>query len=119
MQATDPLGRTTRYRHDARGRTVEIIGDGDLMVHSQRGARQALYIYGPGSFVPLATVQGSGEEHSTYWYQCDQIGAPLELTDEQGEVAWAADYKVWGEADTRSVLRTGTDDRPVSARAWG
>jgi len=25
VQATDPLGRTTRYRHDARGRTVEII----------------------------------------------------------------------------------------------
>ncbi|MFC4922500.1 RHS repeat-associated core domain-containing protein [Delftia deserti] len=89
------------------------------MVHSQRGARQALYIYEPGSFVPLATVQGAGEEHSTYWYQCDQIGAPLELTDEQGQVAWAADYKVWGEAVMRSVLRTGTDDRPVSARAWG
>ncbi|MXN32825.1 RHS repeat-associated core domain-containing protein [Delftia sp. CH05] len=89
------------------------------MVHSQRGARQALYIYEPGIFVPLATIQGAGEEHSTYWYQCDQIGAPLELTDEQGQVAWAADYKVWGEAVMRSVLRTGTDDRPVSARAWG
>jgi uncharacterized protein RhaS with RHS repeats len=87
------------------------------MVHSQRGARQALYIYEPGSFVPLATIQGAGEEQSTYWYQCDQIGAPLELTDEQGQVAWAADYKVWGEADMRSVLRTGTDDRPLSARA--
>nr|WP_232245787.1 RHS domain-containing protein [Delftia acidovorans] len=46
--------------------------------------------------------------------QCDQIGAPLELTDEQGQVAWAADYKVWDEAVMRSVLRTGTDDRPVS-----
>jgi RHS repeat-associated protein len=34
-------------------------------------------------------------------------------------VAWAADYKVWGEAVMRSVLRTGTDDRPISARAWG
>jgi len=41
--------------------------------------------------VRLTTVQVSGEEHSTYWYQCDQIGAPLELTDEQGEVTWAAD----------------------------
>jgi RHS repeat-associated protein len=41
------------------------------------------------------------------------------LTDEQGQVAWAADYKVWGEAVMRSVLRTGTEDRPISARAWG
>ncbi len=58
--------------------------------------------------MPLATIQGAGEEQSTYWYQCDQIGAPLELTDEQGQVAWAADYKVWGEAVMRSVLRTDT-----------
>ncbi|WP_313282146.1 RHS repeat-associated core domain-containing protein [Delftia tsuruhatensis] len=115
--AYDPLGRRVA-KSDAFGST-HYLWDGDLMVHSQRGARQALYIYEPGSFVPLATIQGAGEEHSTYWYQCDQIGAPLELTDEQGQVAWAADYKVWGEAVMRSVLRTGTDDQPVSARAWG
>ncbi|KAA9172375.1 hypothetical protein F3K36_17220 [Delftia sp. BR1] len=115
--AYDPLGRRVA-KSDAFGST-HYLWDGDLMVHSQRGGRQALYIYEPGSFVPLATIQGAGEEHSTYWYQCDQIGAPLELTDEQGQVAWAADYKVWGEAVMRSVLRTGTDDRPISARAWG
>jgi RHS repeat-associated protein len=115
--AYDPLGRRVS-KSDAFGST-HYLWDGDLMVHSQRGARQALYIYEPGSFVPLATIQGAGEEQSTYWYQCDQIGAPLELTDEQGQVAWAADYKVWGEAVMRSVLRTGTDDRPVSAPAWG
>ncbi|MEE9873433.1 MULTISPECIES: RHS repeat-associated core domain-containing protein [Delftia] len=113
----DPLGRRVS-KSDAFGST-HYLWDGDLTVHSQRGVRQALYIYEPGSFVPLATIQGAGEEHSTYWYQCDQIGAPLELTDEQGQVAWAADYKVWGEAVMRSVLRTGTDDRPISARAWG
>lgn len=40
--------------------------------------RRSIYIYEPSSFVPLATIQGAGEEHSTYWYQCDQIGAPLD-----------------------------------------
>ena len=79
--------QATRYAYDPTGRCVaksdafcstHYLWDGDLMVHSQRGARQALYIYEPGSFVPLATVQGAGEEHSTYWYQCDQIGAPLD-----------------------------------------
>ena len=74
-----PLGRRVA-KGDAFG-SIHYLWDGDLMVHSQRGARQALYIYEPGSFVPLATIQGAGEEHSTYWYQCDQIGAPLELTD--------------------------------------
>ncbi|MCO5337166.1 RHS domain-containing protein [Delftia tsuruhatensis] len=65
--------------------------------------RRSIFIYKPGSFVALAPIQGAGEEHS----------------DEQGQVAWAADYKVWGEAAMRSVLRAGTYDRPVSSRAWG
>ena len=32
------------------------------------------------------------------YYQCDHLGTPQELTDEQGEIAWAAHYKAWGEA---------------------
>ncbi len=86
--AYDPLGRRVS-KSDAFGST-HYLWDGDLMEHSQRGTRQALYIYESGSFVPLATIQGAGEEHSTYWYQCDQIGAPLELTNEQGQGVWAA-----------------------------
>ncbi|MCO7543121.1 RHS repeat-associated core domain-containing protein, partial [Pseudomonas sp. VA159-2] len=29
--------------------------------------------------------------------QCDHLGTPMELTDEQGNVAWAGQYKAWGE----------------------
>jgi RHS repeat-associated protein len=52
--------------------------------------------------VPLATVQ----DEKTYWYQCDQVGAPQELTDREGNIVWAADYRVWGETTLR---KTGTD----------
>ncbi|WP_372588202.1 RHS repeat-associated core domain-containing protein [Acidovorax sp. BLS4] len=38
------------------------------------------------------------------------------MTDAQGRIAWAADYKVWGEATLRTVARTGTDDAPVRRR---
>ncbi|MDZ4021612.1 RHS repeat-associated core domain-containing protein [Pseudomonas sichuanensis] len=31
------------------------------------------------------------------WYHCDHLGTPMELTDEQGNVAWAGQYKAWGE----------------------
>nr|WP_320200698.1 RHS repeat-associated core domain-containing protein [Agrobacterium sp. rho-13.3]MDX8310232.1 RHS repeat-associated core domain-containing protein [Agrobacterium sp. rho-13.3] len=96
--------------------TTHFLWDGDLMVHSQRGGRESLFVYESASFVPLASIQGTEENRHTYWYQCDQIGAPLELTDAQGRIAWAADYKVWGEATLRAVARTGTDDAPDRRR---
>jgi len=125
--------QTTRYAYDALGRRViktDLFGsthylwDGDLMVHSQRGSKEALFIFEPHSFVPLATVQGihkDKESQQTYWYQCDQIGAPQELTDEQGNIVWAADYKVWGEAKLRAIdwPKTGTDGGPArGSNAW-
>jgi RHS repeat-associated protein len=119
--------QTTRYAYDALGRRVtkadafgatHYLWDGDLMVHSQRGNKEALFVFEPNSFVPLATVQGAvnqAKSQQIYWYQCDQIGAPQELTDAQGHMVWAADYKVWGEAKVRQITlpqsyRTGTDD---------
>jgi RHS repeat-associated protein len=32
------------------------------------------------------------------FYQCDHLGTPQELTDMNGEIAWAAEYKAWGYA---------------------
>ncbi|MET3140221.1 RHS repeat-associated protein [Undibacterium sp. GrIS 1.2] len=101
----DALGRRTK-KTDAFGAT-EYLWDGDLMIHSQRGNKASLFVFEPDSFIPLATIQ----DENTYWYQCDQIGAPQELTDQVGEIVWAADYKVWGEAKVRDVvLKTGTDN---------
>jgi RHS repeat-associated protein len=103
--------QTTRYEYDALGRrtrkidtfgATEYLWDGDLMIESRRNNKNALYLFEPRSFVPLATVQ----DNKTYWYQCDQVGAPQELTDREGNIVWAADYKVWGETTLR---KTGTD----------
>jgi RHS repeat-associated protein len=41
------------------------------------------------------------------------VGAPQELTDKEGRIVWAADYKVWGEATLR---KTGTDGAVRYAR---
>jgi RHS repeat-associated protein len=85
------------------------------MVQSQRGHKEALFVFEPNSFVPLASVQ----DQQIYWYQCDQIGAPLELTNQHGDIVWAADYKVWGQAKLRNVqaLATGTDGGYAGSRA--
>ncbi|WP_207807020.1 RHS repeat-associated core domain-containing protein [Parazoarcus communis] len=108
--------QTTRYEYDALGRRIrkrdafgatEYLWDGDLMIERRRNNKSALFLYEPDSFVPLATVQ----YNETYWYHCDQIGAPMELTDADGRIVWAADYRVWGEA---TVRKSGTDGRAVS-----
>ncbi|KVA56904.1 type IV secretion protein Rhs [Burkholderia cepacia] len=91
------------------------------------GARTTHYVYEPGSFVPVAQAvrQDAIElldqpEYGDYyrqdedplwgppppappidglaWYQCDHLGTPQELTDEQSEIAWAAEYRAWGFA---------------------
>ncbi|MFG0608213.1 RHS repeat-associated core domain-containing protein [Delftia sp. WSY_14] len=64
---------------------------------------------------------------ATYYYQCDQVGAPQELTDETCRIVWAASYKFWGQTQQLQYLRTGTDDaavfthdqRPVALAAQG
>jgi RHS repeat-associated protein len=52
-----------------------------------------------------------------YYYHCDQIGAPQELTNEEGRIVWAAQYKVWGETQPLEFLKTGTDDVVFSSRS--
>ena len=100
--------QTVRYEYDALGRRTrkvdefgqtEFLWDGDLLLHNKRNAKQSLFFYEPDSFVPLATLQNDG----LYWYQCDQIGAPMELIDEQAQVAWSVQYQVWGETSELHV----------------
>ncbi|MEN8639315.1 RHS repeat-associated core domain-containing protein [Pseudomonas sichuanensis] len=84
------------------------------------------YLYEPGSYVPVAQAlrkspirlhkqpDWSLREYdfdqdplwhtevkpqafdAIAWYQCDHLGTPMELTDEQGNVAWTGQYKAWG-----------------------
>ncbi|MFJ4344025.1 RHS repeat-associated core domain-containing protein [Pseudomonas sp. NPDC089401] len=89
--------------------------------------RTVHYLYEPGSFVPVAQAlrkrpivlhrqpDWSQREYdfdddplwqtemkpqafdAIAWYHCDHLGTPMELTDEQGNIAWAGQYKAWGE----------------------
>ena len=84
------------------------------------------YLYEPGTFVPVAQAmrhqpirllaqpnyEGAYDidqdplwTHTAQalpidvlaWYQCDHLGTPQELTDHNGQLAWSAQYKAWGE----------------------
>jgi RHS repeat-associated protein len=38
------------------------------------------------------------QENEIAFYQCDHLGTPQEVTDAEGNIAWSAQYKAWGEA---------------------
>lgn len=129
-----------RYFYDAFGRRIakEVDGErtvfgwnGDTLAYESNEARSTHFVYGAGSFVPLAqyvsapvtgipTPMRADYERYTpeddplqripvpasdvrlLYYHCDQIGTPQMLTDDLGDVVWEATYKAWGE--TRELI---------------
>jgi len=43
------------------------------------------------------------EQNNINYYHNDQIGTPRELTNEQGQIVWEAQYKTWG-AVAKAIL---------------
>ena len=75
------------------------------------------YLYEPNSFVPMLQVvktRGNPTNPATpavHWYQCDHLGTPMELTDAEGHLAWAAQYKAFGEAQIEVLKQTQHDQK--------
>ncbi|WP_262979755.1 DUF6531 domain-containing protein, partial [Photorhabdus temperata] len=112
------IGNTTaRYHYDALGRrirkVVKIGIDGlaryeqtDFVWHGLRllqereaknGETQTYCYESHDSYTPLASIVTRGTIHDYFWYHTDINGAPLEVTDEDGKIAWAGKYNVFGE----------------------
>jgi RHS repeat-associated protein len=102
--------------------------DGDTLAWETTNERSTHYFYEPDSFIPLAqavknrpmqmhpTPDWSNRDYKVkddpLWtqvlepepfdklgfYHCDHLGTPQEITDEEGNIAWSAQYKAWGEA---------------------
>ncbi len=80
----------------------------------ERGIARAVVVYRKRAATKGRThLPAFRASFATYYYHCDQIGAPQELTDEAGRIVWAAGYKVWGQTQPLQYLRTGTDDAAV------
>ncbi len=116
-----PDGEIVRYFYDAFGRrtrkvvfpppppeplaparpprVVRFLWEGDVLAaeidtarEGQSGPGGRVFVHEPGTFRPLLQIeQGEG-----FLYVLDHLGAPRELLDAQGRVAWAAAYKAWG-----------------------
>ncbi|WP_426234891.1 RHS repeat-associated core domain-containing protein [Pseudomonas sp. TWP3-2] len=120
---TRPDGTTASYRYDAFGRrisktvdgqTTEFFWQGDHLVAESSKTQHRSFIYEPGTFRPLAMLDGKGPKRACpFYYQLDHLGTPQELTDYSGEIAWSAQYAAYGK--TTSVELAGEDylDQPL------
>jgi RHS repeat-associated protein len=110
--------------------------DGDVLAWETASGSSTHYFYEPESFIPLAqgtqahaiklhetpnwTSRDYRVEEDPLWtrtleptpfdhfgfYHCDHLGTPQEITDEEGNIAWSAQYKAWGEA--REIINKTT-----------
>ena len=104
---TTPDGRCSSYRYDAFGRriaktvegkTTEFFWQGDNLVAESSREHYRSYVYEPGSFRPLAMLDGKGPKKACpFYYQLDHLGTPQELTDYGGEIVWSAKYNAYGK----------------------
>jgi RHS repeat-associated protein len=105
--ATLPNGSQATYRYDAFGRrisktvdgkTTEFFWQGDHLIAESSREHYRSYVYEPGSFRPLAMLDGKGPRKACpFYYQLDHLGTPQELTDFGGEIVWSAKYNAYGK----------------------
>ncbi|WLH44866.1 RHS repeat-associated core domain-containing protein [Pseudomonas beijingensis] len=99
-------GRETSYRYDAFGRrisktvdglTTEFFWQGDQLVAENSPHHHRSYVYEPGSFRPLALLDGEGPNACPLYYHLDHLGTPQELTNPTGQIVWSARCNGYGQ----------------------
>ncbi|MGE8097436.1 RHS repeat-associated core domain-containing protein [Pseudomonas fluorescens] len=108
-----PGGSNATYRYDAFGRriaktvdghTTEFLWQGERLIAESANNRYRSYIYEPGTFRPLAMLDGEGPlKAEPFYYQLDHLGTPQEITDYSGEIMWSAKYRAYGNLATLDV----------------
>ncbi|PMY59447.1 MULTISPECIES: RHS repeat domain-containing protein, partial [unclassified Pseudomonas] len=115
-----PGGSTATYQYDAfgrriaktvDGRTTEFLWQGERLIAESGENRYRSYIYEPGTFRPLAMLDGEGPVQATpFYYQLDHLGTPQELTAYSGEIMWSAKYRAYGNL---AALDVSEIDNPL------
>ncbi|RDU95216.1 RHS repeat-associated core domain-containing protein [Trinickia dinghuensis] len=127
----DPLGRRTaktetHVEHYAARQSTEtrrFVWQGLRLAQEIRETGVSSYVYSPeDAYSPVArvdaaiagalaaaTIEAAKHRARIYHFHTDLVGAPLEVTDEAGDVAWSGKYSAWGKvegtADGRAMQR--------------
>ncbi|TWC12575.1 RHS repeat-associated protein, partial [Pseudomonas sp. SJZ085] len=119
-------GRETSYRYDAFGRrisktvaglTTEFFWQGDQLVAESSRQHHRSYLYEPGTFRPLALLDGKGLNACPFYYHLDHLGTPQELTNYGGQIVWSARYHGYGKV--RAIEHGGGEQLEQPLRFQG
>ncbi|HGM5553960.1 TPA: RHS repeat-associated core domain-containing protein [Pseudomonas putida] len=116
-------GQTATYQYDAFGRRIrktvdgistEFFWQGDHLVAESSKTHHRSYVYEPGTFRPLALLDGKGPKKACpFYYQLDHLGTPQELTDYSGEIVWSAQYDAYGKVSAITLAGEDYLDQPL------
>jgi len=98
----DALGRRTRKTVTTQRGTSEtrFLWQGYRLLQEQQKDRCQTYVYDPNeAYSPLARIDHLCDENNgdIFWFGTDLNGAPLDVTDEQGNICWSGQYGSFGE----------------------
>ena len=127
------IQKRSKHHHTGDEHNIIYGWDGDTLAYESTEQATKHYIYEKDSFVPMlqAVYQSPIELHQTpdrsdkpysvhrdplwkttkqskgfddvWFYHCDHLGTPQEMTDHSGAIIWKAQYKAWGECQTEKA----------------
>jgi hypothetical protein len=101
----DPLGRrTSKQLLNRAGRVVDEVvfsWDGALLAEESHSGRSTTWEWRPDALVPLAQIERDQADNDERFFAivADLAGAPVELVDSSGALAWQADGELVGRRD--------------------
>lgn len=120
-QVTLPNLSTVRYRYDAFGRRISkdiggylttfIWQANRLIAETDDFSHYRSYLYEPGTYRPLAQLEGEGNLAQVYYYHLDHLGTPQEMTAANGERVWSVQYKAYGHVKRTLIEKVDTNLR--------
>ena len=126
------LAKRSKHHRTGQEQDFVYGWDGDTLAYESNELYTKHYIYEKDSFIPLiqAVYQAPIQTHTTpvwddkysfnrdplwkktqsgqgfddiWFYHCDHLGTPQELSDLSGQIIWKAQYKAWGECKAEKV----------------
>ncbi|WP_225936055.1 RHS repeat domain-containing protein [Pseudomonas alvandae] len=98
----DPLGRRISkqvYHDDASEPSHRTLfhWQGLRLLEEVQDGRPSLYVYAdPGSYEPLARLDGKPGSEAIFYFHTNLAGLPEQLTDTDGHTVWHSEYRAWG-----------------------